>query len=428
MDLDLMSRSSRWEKSINTEKEAAKRKREREVREKKRQEQLRRDEEEQARIRKLEKELAEERAEEERLLEYALTGGVNFKGEFIPQRIEESEDDKVILPQSALEVLNRQDALSNGPLIFRIHVEGVNKKITHCGVREFTATEGTIGLPSKVIDSLYLESQSLDSLKIIVKYVRLPKISYVKLQPKQHQFSNVGPVKLVLEENLQKHTTLSIDDIVTVWYRGKSYSMRVVEIRPEPYGTLLETDVEVDLEVSEEYQTHIQNISSKSDEDKASAGQYRTLAAASLPPAQTPAQYHSRDITESERDLTETKRDEKIMCTHHNMKVDSSVSTGRHLSLPAEPEPNHPDVITCRIRGPTGKPLTRRFLSNQPLSYLVDYLHTQHDVCHSNERKRIQLTTRQPMRVFTEDQLKDNQSFIDMGITTKQETFLLDFA
>ena len=53
---------------------------------------------------------------------------------------------------AALNELDSQNAFSRGVLLFEISDEFSNS--THCGVREFSAAEGTIGLPPKVINSL----------------------------------------------------------------------------------------------------------------------------------------------------------------------------------------------------------------------------------------------------------------------------------
>ena len=128
--------------------------------------------------------------------------------------------------------------------------------VTHGGVREFSAEEGYVGLPEKVLVCLGLAQASSEQLlkcAIQVKYLRLPKVVYVKFQPVLNKFFNLGPVKQVLEQNLRFHTTLTLGDQVTVWYRGESYDLRVTDMKPEPRGTLVDTDVEVDLDLSDEY-------------------------------------------------------------------------------------------------------------------------------------------------------------------------------
>jgi hypothetical protein len=138
------------------------------------------------------------------------------------------EDDKIILPEQALIELNQCDAMSYGVLLFEIKTMSSSvsiiqftdniRKVTHCGVREFSALPGTVGIPSKVLESLDIDVKSLSSVSLCVKYVRLPKITYVKFEPKMNEFFAVGPVKMCLEENLRQHSTLTVGDVLTVWY------------------------------------------------------------------------------------------------------------------------------------------------------------------------------------------------------------------
>jgi len=86
----------------------------------------------------------------------------------------------------------------------------------------------------------------------------------VKLQPKRNVFFEVGPVKSCLEENLRKHSTITVGDVLTVWFRGRAYQLTVTAVRPEPVEgelfqgcSLIDADVEVDLDVSEESSTKL---------------------------------------------------------------------------------------------------------------------------------------------------------------------------
>lgn len=168
-------------------------------------------------------------------------------------------DDKVILPESCLNDLVQLDLFGNPrhpALCFRLTVptppafvsdlidtsssNSASEKTrarrqTHCGVREFTAAEGTIGIPSGVWNNLRLPTPHSKSggapalpIKILIKFVLLPKITHLLVQPVQHAFTqHIVEIRRCLEENLSKHTTLSTSNVITVWYRGHAYSMIV---------------------------------------------------------------------------------------------------------------------------------------------------------------------------------------------------------
>jgi len=103
--------------------------------------------------------------------------------------------------------------------------------------------------------------------------VRLPKARFAKLRPLHNLFSSVAAVKDCLELNLRFHAALTENDLVTVWYRGAAHVLRVTEVRATAADedergddsgapragacSLIDTDVEIDLDVSEEYQADL---------------------------------------------------------------------------------------------------------------------------------------------------------------------------
>jgi len=314
------------------------------------------------------KELEEQLEEEQRLkneAENTLTGGVKFLCSLIPYEID-SEDDKVILPEDSLNELNAQNAIGNGVLLFRI-TNDLNGKVSHCGCREFTAPPHHIGLPRKVIDSLQDEVASTSLNTVTIKYVRLSKCTYVKLRPRLNQFSKVTEVKRCLEENLVHHATCTVGDVLTVWYRGVAHALVVVEMRPEYAGTLIETDVEVDLEQSEEFLQHVQ----------------------SLPPLPLPR------IPYSARVLNESKLDASIEDSSHSHAVDLKALKSQLDDEPPASTPSS-DIIQLKIRTPSGSSLVRRFLRSAPLLQLFLFIAVELKV----DVEKIQVSTRMPKRSF----------------------------
>ena len=94
-------------------------------------------------------------------------------------------------------------------------------------------------------------------------------------------------------------------------------------------------------------------------------------------------------------------------------------------TLPTEPGPGEPGTIMCRVRLPNGKSCTRRFYTSDPMAQLLLFAESQPDVSTMCAGKSIQLTVRQPTRVFTRELLCDGQSFEALGVSVAQETFLL---
>ncbi|KAJ6680487.1 UBIQUITIN FUSION DEGRADATION UFD1 FAMILY PROTEIN [Salix purpurea] len=165
--------------------------------------------------------------------------------------------DKIKLPPSCFTGLSDQGAFDKGPLYFElsvVHQEGFSEmndtdskqSTTHSGVLEFTAEEGSVGLPPHVWSNLF----PIDSPKaplIEVRYVWLPKGTYAKLQPDVVGFSDLPNHKAVLETSLRQHATLSQGDVITVNHGILTYKLQVLELRPSSSVSVLETDIEVDV-------------------------------------------------------------------------------------------------------------------------------------------------------------------------------------
>ena len=314
----------------------------------------------------------------------------------------DAEDDKVIVPPSVLESLTKDNVFANGPIMFQIRMitnssSPETHRVTHCGVREFTAEEGTIHVPPKVRKSLVTcESDIVSTVEI--KYIVLPPVKYVKFQPKLNVFASVEPVKRVLEENLRLHSTLTRGDVVTVWYRGSSFELEAKEILPsdEMYhygGSLVDADVEVDMDVSKEYaQAHAPPRDT-----------------GSSPVTAPPAALHPSNIPTDDNGGMETEV--------HAL-----------LSLPAEPVAGEEGVITCKVSLPGGQAVTRRVLRSSDVTVLFQFVRNIASTSGMDVKdKMLQLSTRFPARKFVENEASAEVSFESVGITSGQEAFFLGF-
>ncbi|XP_059661103.1 uncharacterized protein LOC132307388 [Cornus florida] len=166
--------------------------------------------------------------------------------------------DKIKLPPSCFTDLSEQGAFDKGPIHFRltlIHKEvpsdvkdddRQNHKTTHAGVLEFTAEEGSVGLPPHVWGNLF-PAEAPETSLVEIRYVWLPKGAYAKLQPNEFGFSDIPNHKAVLETSLRQHATLSQDDVLTVKHGALEYHLRVLELKPSSSVSVLETDIEVDV-------------------------------------------------------------------------------------------------------------------------------------------------------------------------------------
>lgn len=169
--------------------------------------------------------------------------------------------DKIKLPPSTFTELSDQGAFDKGPMYFHLSVvqqkcpsdigseDKEDARTTHCGVLEFTAAEGSVGLPPHVWNNLFgADSQTSAVAALVeVRYVSLPKGAYAKLQPMGIGFLDLPNHKAILETSLRQHATLSQGDIFTVNYGELTYKLQVLELKPSQSVSVLETDIEVDI-------------------------------------------------------------------------------------------------------------------------------------------------------------------------------------
>jgi hypothetical protein len=112
-----------------------------------------------------------------------------------------------------------------------------------------------------------------------------------------------------------------------------TYDLVVKEVRPEPSVTLINTDMTVDLMMSEEAEAQVQ---AKQEEDQ-----------------------------RLQRQAEEAVEQAKKLAAHAEMKA---------ASLPAEPPAEQEGVVKVQIRMPMGNPLQRRFLRSDAMQVLYDYV------------------------------------------------------
>ncbi|CAN0896816.1 Ubiquitin recognition factor in ER-associated degradation protein 1 [Linum grandiflorum] len=179
------------------------------------------------------------------------------------QESPENRGNQITMPQSALDTLLPDLETDNkDPLLFQIKNLSINfdndpSRISHCGVSEFTADEGTVRLPPSLTNSLHIHAGTPTYVQ--VKKAVLEKATYVKLQPHSTAFFDAfGPnLKQGLEESLI-HSFFCITTGDTIEIRGgddgeKRFLVNVVETKPGSAVSLVDTDCEVDFDTPLDY-------------------------------------------------------------------------------------------------------------------------------------------------------------------------------
>jgi ubiquitin fusion degradation protein 1 len=390
---------------------------------------------------------AEERAARERIL--ANNEGISWETRLsgvrsdaaVAKGIRNRADDKVVLPPSAWRALQNAGAASSdrGHMFFEVsrragEASGTGAdttRRTHVAVLGFDGVEGTVGLPPAVLRQLGVstadttgragsrtaedekkeardfEDEIASVVDVLVSYRRLPRGTYCKLQPKSQDFqgelaSEAGvDLRALLETAMTRRCTLSVGDEVVVSAESlggsvpglKSYALRCVEVQPDDAGavSLMETDVEVDIAPSEDYEAAMRRMAEAEAARLAAAAE----AAAREANAARDAARAAAEALEKQKKQTEKEREASARA--------AAFRAAQHASLPPEPEPDPDpdvgDVYRARFALPDGTTRTRRFRASDPLAAAFGFVRA---LGGAGEREAFDLVTRFPRAVIRE--------------------------
>ena len=183
-----------------------------------------------------------------------LPSSITWTRQFQVHPLENDTSDKILLPPSALEQLISSTTDLPQPLTFRLLNLKTNM-YTHVGVREFSAEQNTIHIPSWILSSL-----SLAPLDFVALTFRpLPKASRVKLRPLEAGYIQ-DDWKALLEAHLRNHTTLTKGEIVSIRVPSRTFRFLVDELEPSEAVNLIDTDMTTEIEeLSEDNARQTQN-------------------------------------------------------------------------------------------------------------------------------------------------------------------------
>mmetsp|Transcript_21825 Transcript_21825/g.39159 ORF Transcript_21825/g.39159 Transcript_21825/m.39159 type:complete len:677 (-) Transcript_21825:92-2122(-) len=290
--------------------------------------------------------------------EAAMNDGVQYIARLRPYPSSRT-DDKLELPPSALEELERQGALERGTLLtFAVSLPGQgiaaeplsspSAGSTHAGVAEFTAEEGTVGVPPRVALCLTKGSglETLDAVgQVEIRYVRLPRCSKsrVKLQPRGEGFHAGGmktiqmDLEHVLLETLRGHTALTQGDWLPIRHAGQTFELMVRELEPHSELALIDTDLTVEV----------------------------------LPSEQTEAEARAEEerVAQAEAAAREAEHKEELRLQRCKTKA---------AELPLEPAAG-PDVVQLLVRLPAGARLSRRFIRSTAFEQVLNWVESEPD-------------------------------------------------
>ncbi|CAI5973388.1 unnamed protein product [Closterium sp. NIES-64] len=260
-------RQQRYEKEQREKRDAARVKAERQRKAKEEIEARRRAIEEAQRLKRLEEAAAAEAARLQAEADLQAGGGIRFNRELIPVAIT-GDRDKITLPQSVLSDLPLDEALDRGPMLFELSVPravggstaggsatggSASGGMEVDGEEEDDADEGgyavDVDFNGGIID-VFNPSGSPPPVR--VRFVKLPKATFARLQPLRHGFlADVANHRAVLESALRGQAALTRGDVLVVGSEVGEVAVRVCEVKgvggARGAATVIDADVEIEL-------------------------------------------------------------------------------------------------------------------------------------------------------------------------------------
>lgn len=89
---------------------------------------------------------------------------------------------------------------------------------------------------------------------VTIKFVKLAKGTFVKLQPHSKDFLDINDPKAVLEMALRNYSCLTVGDTFCFDYNNRTFNIDVKEARPDTAILTIDTDCEVDFEAPLDYE------------------------------------------------------------------------------------------------------------------------------------------------------------------------------
>ena len=197
--------------------------------------------------------------------------------------VSQQDGDKILLPPSAFDILARLQV--DYPMLFQL--QSADKgTLTHSGVLEFTAEEGSCVVPFWMMQNLLVEEGAV----LTVTNVSLPKANFVKFQAQHVDFLEISNPRAVLEHALRKYSCITKGDVIRVPYNSKNYHFEIKEVKPQDAACIIETDVNLDFDAPVGYK---EPSSAPSSGNASAAGSNSGLANLKKQSAYAPPEHRS---------------------------------------------------------------------------------------------------------------------------------------
>lgn len=155
--------------------------------------------------------------------------------------------DKISLPHNLLPELDPYISGDGEPITLQLRARITGGPTCYGTVLDFTSEEGRAILPEWMINHLHLKGQG--SPVIIQTHSQFEKAEFCQLVPKDPKFFHFKDYRAVLEAALgTKYTTLIKGSVINIDHQGTRFAIDVTDVQPNDVCSIINTDVEVDLQ------------------------------------------------------------------------------------------------------------------------------------------------------------------------------------
>jgi len=219
------------------------------------------------------------------------------------------------------------------------------------------------------------------------------KAKYVRLSPVgRYAVQAIPDVRAALEYNFNFHATVTTGDVVQIWHRGRAYDITVAEVKPRFACSLLDTDVDVDIDefIPEEQAKPVMPPTSltraltatpylnPNPNSQAAAARGQPLGGggtAGVPaPAAAKAQSGAAGAEPVKAFEGEGRSLRSEAAPAAAALAAAPVPAAPAVELPAEPVAGDPEAVQIRIRVAPSQNVSRRFRRSDPLGAVFAFV------------------------------------------------------
>lgn len=212
---------------------------------------------------------------------------------------------------------------------------------------------------------------------------------------------------------------------------------KVVELKPEPQVTVIDTDMEIDLDLPDEAR---EQLEAKGARDRAQTlrAHMDTNTTPSMPTisskvglgtaghslspskSQPPVTVGGVSPMDDDSDLDSDSDDDDASAAAKNIFDPEKHRLAKFNALPEEPAQDEEGVFTCQLRSSQGK-FARRFRFEDDLGVLLDFAEA-----HGGVPGHYRVVMPYPRKVFTRDEQAAGMTLRGAGLTSRQEAVILE--